>query len=91
MAVERRMSAWEARRQFGKVLKDVSRDNSSVVVESHGEEVAAIVPIDVYRNYRRHRSAFFETLRAAQRNANLTEEEADRLVREAMKETGREM
>jgi antitoxin (DNA-binding transcriptional repressor) of toxin-antitoxin stability system len=54
------------------------------VVERHGEAVAAVVPIEVYQQWKRTRSAFFARLRAASQAANLSPDEAERLAAEAV-------
>jgi prevent-host-death family protein len=70
------LSAWEARRRFGKVLREVARDGDSFIVESHGEPVAAVVPLKVLDSWEQDRRAFFDTLRTVSERSNLTEEEA---------------
>lgn len=87
--MEQRISAWDARRQFGKVLKEVSRNNASVVVELHGEAVAAVVPIEDYRKMRRERANFYDQIREVSSRVNLSEEEAAPIIAEAMRATGR--
>lgn len=77
------ISAWEARRQFGKLLRDVS-SGKSVVVESHGEEVAAVVPIEQFRQWEHNKEAFFDKLESMAKRSNLSEEEADALAAEAV-------
>jgi prevent-host-death family protein len=70
------MSAWEARRNFGKLLSDVSRNRQSVIVESHGEPVAAVVPLHVLERHKSGMEYFLETARIAAARANLSPEEA---------------
>lgn len=76
----KRMSAWEARRNFGKLLNEVTRNDRPVVIESHGEAVAAMVPIHVLDNLESEREHFFETMQQASERANLSEEEAMELA-----------
>lgn len=78
------LSAWEARRQFGKVLRKVSRDNDSFIVESHGEPVAAVVPIRILEAWERERQAFFDDMRATAERVNLSQDEADTIINEAI-------
>ena len=78
------LSAWEARRQFGKVLREVARDGDAFIVESHGEPVAAVVPLRVLDSWERERRLFFDTIRTVSERANLSEEEAEHLVAEAI-------
>ncbi len=78
------LSAWEARRQFGKVLRDVARDGDAFIVESHGEPVAAVVPLRIFNAWERERQALFDDMRATAERVNLSEEEAMRIVDEAI-------
>jgi hypothetical protein len=54
------------------------------VIESHGEPVAALVPINIAAEWEQERRAFFDDLRATAARVNLTQEEADVLVDEAI-------
>lgn len=81
--MERTIGAFEARRTFGKVLRDVGRGDK-VVVEKNGEPVAAVVPIELYEQWKKRRAAFFDKLEAMGEQANLPEEEAEQLVAEAI-------
>ena len=82
--MEKIVAAFEARRTFGKILQRVLQGDK-YVVERNGEAVAALVPIEVYEQWKQSRNAFFTKLRAAADKANLGDEEADRLAEEAVK------
>lgn len=82
--MEKTVAAFEARRQFGKILQDVVSKGNAFVVERHGEEVAAIVPVQVYRAWQERREEFFSSIRAAAERSNLSEEEAMALAEEAV-------
>lgn len=82
--MEKTIAAFDARRQFGKVLRDVETRGHSFVVERHGEPVAAVVPLRLYEQWKRERNNFFALLHKAQQNANLSEEEAEALALEAV-------
>ena len=82
--MEKTVPAFEARRQFGKMLQDVLSRGDKFVVERHGEPVAAVVPIEVYEQWKRSREAFFARLRDAAEKANMTPEEADALAEETV-------
>jgi prevent-host-death family protein len=87
--MEQRMSAWETRRQFGKVLKEVTRNNTSVVVELHGDAVAVVVPFEDYLRMKRQKATFYDQIRQISERVNMTEEEAAPIIAQAMRETGR--
>jgi prevent-host-death family protein len=82
--MEKAVGAFEARRSFGRLLQDVATRGDRVVVERHGEPVAAVIPIDVYNQWKRSRADFFERMRQASERAALTPEEADTLAAEAV-------
>lgn len=51
-----------------------------------GEEMAAVVPVWILKNYERARDEFFALIREAQqRNKNVDPEEVERLVTEAVR------
>lgn len=83
--MEKTVSAFEARRQFGKILQQVIAKGDAYVVEKHGEPVAAVVPLEVYEKWKREREAFFVQVRQMQARANLSPDEADDLAEEAVK------
>ena len=82
--MEKTASAFEVRRSFGRILQEVAAKGDRVVVERHGEAVAAVVPIDVYNQWKRSRSEFFERMRRASEQAALAPEEADQLAADAV-------
>lgn len=81
--MERMIGAFEARRSFDKMLHGVGRGDK-FVVEKNGEPVAAVVPLEVYEQWKKRRAAFFDSLQAMAEEVNLPEEEAEQLVAEAM-------
>jgi prevent-host-death family protein len=83
--MERTVSAFEARRSFGRVLQEVVAKGDRVIVQRHGEPVAAVVPIALYRQWKRDRDAFFDRLEAIAAHADVPEKEAEELVAEAVR------
>lgn len=88
---EKTIAAYEARRQFGKMIREVEVSGDSYVVERHGEPVAAVVPLRVYEQWKRQRDEFLAILHKAQQNANMSEEEAMELALDAVAEVRAEM
>jgi prevent-host-death family protein len=84
--LDKKVPAFAARRQFGQLLHEVEVKGDRYVVERHGEPVAALVPIEVYKQWKRAREAFFTKIREAAERANLPEEEASALADEAIRE-----
>ena len=56
------MNRWEARRNFGKLINEVSRNRQPVIVESHGEPVAAVVPLHILQKYQEDIDFFLKQL-----------------------------
>jgi len=87
---ETRMSAFDARRKFGKVLDSVAANGNNVIVERHGVPVAVVIPIADYRKSERlreqARARFFERAQQIAERVNLDPEEAEALVAEAVAE-----
>ncbi len=85
---EKTIGAFEARRQFGDVLDSVVANGDKFVVERNGKPVAAVVPVQLYEQWKRRREAFFERIRAAAERSkayeDLSEEEAMRIANEAV-------
>jgi prevent-host-death family protein len=84
--MEKTISAFEARRQFGKVLDDVGVRGDVVVVERHGEPAVAIVPMRIYKRMKADREAFFARAQAISERADLPADEAEALVADAIAE-----
>lgn len=82
--MEKSLAAFEVRRQFGKVLQEVAAHGDRYVVERHGEPVAAVVPIEVYEQWKRSREAFFAKIDVMARRTNLSPEQAEVEAREAV-------
>jgi prevent-host-death family protein len=83
--MEKTVSAYEARRNFGKVLNEVAGKGDRIVVEKHGEPVAVVVPVEVYKQWQAARQQAFDTIRKMAEEANVPEEEAERLAVEAVR------
>ena len=82
--MERKIAAFDARRKFGKVLDEVAAKGDRFVVERHGAPIAAVVPIQLYDQWKRAREAFFGRMEAIGRQVNMSEDEAGQLVQEAI-------
>jgi len=82
--MERAIAAFTARRQFGQLLDQVMARGDQFVVERNGKPVAALVPIDVYEQWKASREAFFDNLRQIAERVNLPEDDAMDLANEAV-------
>ena len=83
--MEKTIGDMEVRDSFGSILDEVSTNGDRVVVERNGEPVAAVVPIDVYNQWKRSRAEFFERMQQASEHAGLTPEEAEQVAADAVK------
>jgi prevent-host-death family protein len=82
--MEKTIGAFEVRRSLGRILQEVAANGDRVVVERNGQPVAAVVPIEVYNQWKRSRAEFFERMRQASEHANMAPDEADQLAAEAI-------
>lgn len=83
--MEKIVGASEVGRSFGRILREVEVKGDKFVVERNGQPVAALVPLDIYLRWKRERQAFFDQMQEAAERANLSPEEADTLVSQAIK------
>lgn len=83
--MEKVVNAPEVPQSFGKMLQDIIDHGDKFVVEHQGAPVAAMVPVEVYEQWKQSRERFFETTRLMQTNSNMNAEEAEQLAAEAVK------
>ena len=82
--MEKELSVTQAREKFSDVVEQVQYQGDTYVISRHGKPAAAVVPIDVYENWKRQRRGFFDLIRDMQQRANLDPDEAERLAIEAV-------
>lgn len=87
--MDKTVSAFEARRQFGQILQDVLANHVHYIVERHGQPVAAIVPVAVLDQWRRGRDLAFAEVAEFARRVNMDPDEAERLALELVEEARR--
>ena len=75
----------EARTSLREIVDRVQLKGDSYIINRNGKPAAAVVPVQVYENWKRERKAFFEQVRTFQKRANLDPEEADKLAMEAVR------
>ncbi len=64
--MERKLGLAKARENFSEIVEQVQYQGESYVISRHGKPAAAVVPVEVYENWKRQRKAFFETVRKLQ-------------------------
>lgn len=82
---QKTISAAEAGRDLTRFLQEVSAGEDQYVVEADGVPLVVIAPMSSVPD-RQDRDRFIEIMERAAANANLSEEEADRLANEAVEE-----
>lgn len=82
--MEKTIAAFEARRQFGQLLRDVEGRKDRFVIELHGRPAAALVPLEIYHQWLSQWDRAFALMEQAAGRANLTEDDADALAEEAV-------
>lgn len=64
--MERKLGLAKAREKFSEIIEQVQYQGESYVINRHGKPAAAVVPIEVYENWKQQRKTFFETIRKLQ-------------------------
>lgn len=82
--MKKNIGAFEARRNLGSLLEKVRYRGDKYIVERRGEPMAALVPLELYREWRERRERFFERLRGVQEGSGLSGEEAEAIASEAV-------
>lgn len=82
--MEKKVGVTRARKEFSKIVSDVQYQGEAYVISRHGEDAAAVVPMDVYKKWIEQRRAFFDSIREIQGEVNLDSQEAEKLAEEAV-------
>ena len=64
--MEKKLSITKARQDFSSVVEEVQYQGQCFVISRHGKPVAAVVPLEVYENWRQQRKRLFDTIRELQ-------------------------
>lgn len=86
--MQREATAMTVRQNLGELLNEVQYKHDSIVITKAGKPVAAMVDIETYQRIKRRDSGDFERLWAefSKGFADLTDEQAQELANEAVKE-----
>ena len=80
-----RMGAREARQKFSELIGRVHYGRETVILESSGKPMAAMVPLEMYRQMMEERDARFERLeKMKEHRAHFSEEEVEADIAEAL-------
>jgi prevent-host-death family protein len=64
--MERKLGITEARKHLADIIDRVTYKGENYVIVRHGQEAAAVVPIDVYRHWKTEREELFAVIREVQ-------------------------
>lgn len=82
--MERQIGVTEARKQLARIVEGVRYKGESYVIIRHGQPAAAVVPVDVYRQWKQEREELFGVIREIQAaNADADPEQVMKEVLEA--------
>jgi len=85
LQMEKRVSAMQARRQFGQLLEEVYYRNHDVVIERAGRPMAVLVSLDQYRRWQEQRDEVFAIIRdVQQKTSRVPGDELQTLIAEAV-------
>jgi prevent-host-death family protein len=82
--VEKELGVTEARKEFSNLIRDVQYQGGAYVINRHGEKAAAVVPVQVYQDWKKQRKKFFDQIREIQEKADLSPQEASQLASDAV-------
>ena len=61
--MERRLGVTEAREKFSDVVDKVQHQGDTYVISRRGKPAAAVVPVEVYENWKQQRRTLFDAVR----------------------------
>lgn len=82
--VEKVLGITKARQNFSTIVEDVQYQGDAYIISRHGKPAAAVVPVQIYENWKRQREELFDLIRQMQKQADLSPEEAERLAADAV-------
>jgi len=82
--MERELGVTEARKEFRELVEKVQFQGDTYIISRHGKPAAAVVPVQVYENWRRQRDELFRVFREMQKEADLDPAEAELLAAEVL-------
>ena len=86
--MEKLLSSIKARDQFKTIIDEVHFHGEKYVIERHGKPIVAIVPIQIYQNWKRKRYRLLELIQEVQKaNVGVDSTEALMDVLEAQQAT----
>ena len=82
--MERRLGISEARKQLAQMVDQVKYKGENYIIFKHGQPAAAVVPMEVYLQWKREREELFDVIRRIQAtNADADPDQVMQAVLEA--------
>mgnify|MGYP002750773104 CR=1 FL=1 len=75
--MEKELGVTEARKEFSDLVEKVQYQGDAYIISRHGKPAAAVVPVQVYENWRQQRKELYRLIRDMQDEADLDPEGAD--------------
>lgn len=88
--MEKELGVTEARKEFSDLVERVQYRGDAYIISRHGKPAAAVVPVQVYKNWIQQRKELFQLIREMQNEADFDREDADLLAAEAVAAVRRE-
>ncbi len=82
----KKITAMKARQNLGQIMNEVSIRNDQYIIERNGKPMVAIVPISFIEEREIRKKEFLSIVDEAQKNANISEEEAEKDIQKAIME-----
>ena len=82
--MNRTVAAFDARRQFGRLLQQVMIGRDSIIIEWHNQPAAVLVPMEMFTRWQGQQEEALDLLQKAAAEARLDEEEAQAVAKEAV-------
>ena len=64
--MEKKLGITEAREKIAEIVEQVQYRGDAYVISRHGKPAAAVVPVEVYENWKQQRRELFDTIRKIQ-------------------------
>ena len=82
--MERQLGISEARKQLAQMIDQVKYKGENYIIFKHGQPAAAVVPMEVYLQWKREREELFDVIRSIQAtNADVDPDQVMQAVLEA--------
>lgn len=80
--MEKQIGVTEAREKFRQILDEVQYQGDKYVINRHGKAAVAVVPIEVYENWKQHRQRLIALIHEVQ-SANM-DADPEEVMREVL-------